>query len=113
MYRVVKNLPVPTKADSAVRKDQIIRFTGPQAKSRCPHELRLITFYDAEQKREFQFLTNNFRLAATTIAAIYKDRWAVGVSREGHVFKSVKVRPRVRDSALVAWEAPWRETNTV
>ena len=42
-----------------------------------PHELRLVSYYDEEQKREFQFLTNNFRLAAKTIAAIYKDRWAV------------------------------------
>ena len=50
---------------------------GSQAKSRCPHELRLVSFCDAEQQREFQFLTNKFRLAATTIAATYKDRWAV------------------------------------
>jgi putative transposase len=75
--------------------------------------LRLVTFYDAEQERRFEFLTNNFRLAANTIAAIYKDRWAIGVSSQGHVFKSVKVRPRLKDSDLVAWEAPWRETKTV
>ena len=91
MYRVVKNLPVPTKADSAVRKDQIIRFTGPQAKSRCSHELRLIAFYDAEQQREFQLLTNNFRLAATTIAAIYKDRWAVEL-----FFKALKQNLKIK-----------------
>jgi hypothetical protein len=35
------------------------------------------------------------------------------VSSQGHVFKSVKVRPRLKDSDLVAWEAPWRETKTV
>ena len=44
------------------------------------------------------------------VPSSYPPRWAMGVSRQGHVFKSVKVRPRVKDSALVAWEA---ETNTV
>lgn len=43
----------------------------------------------------------------------YGKRWGIGVSRQGHVFKSVQVRPRLKDSDLVAWEAPWRETKTV
>jgi uncharacterized protein YodC (DUF2158 family) len=56
---------------------------------------------------------NNFALPALTITDLYRCRWQVGVSRQGHVFKSVKVRPRLKDSDLVAWEAPWRETKTV
>lgn len=91
VYRVLKTLPLPGKAGAAVRKDQVIRFTGPQAKNRCPHELRLVTFYEAEQQREFQFLTNNFRLAATTIAAIYKDRWAVEL-----LFKALKQNLKIK-----------------
>jgi hypothetical protein len=43
----------------------------------------------------------------------YYQRWIAGVPSQGHVFKSVKVRPRLKDSDLVAWEAPWRETKTV
>ena len=31
-------------------------------------------------KRTFEFLSNNFHLAASTIAAIYKDRWKEGWS---------------------------------
>ena len=91
VYRVVKNRPVSQKNDGAVRKDQIIRFTGPQAKKNCPHELRLVSFYDAEQEREFQFLTNNFALAASTIAAIYKDRWAVEL-----FFKALKQNLKIK-----------------
>jgi hypothetical protein len=91
VYRVVKNLPVPGASNSNVRKDQVIRFRGPQAKTRCPHELRLVSFYDEEQKREFQFLTNNFRLAAKTIAAIYKDRWAVEL-----FFKALKQNLKIK-----------------
>lgn len=43
----------------------------------------------------------------------YARRWEIGVSREGHTFQSVEVRPRLKDSGLVAWEAPWRESKTV
>ncbi len=77
VYRVVRHLPVPRASNSNVRNDQVIRFTGPQAKEKCPHELRLVSFYDDEQQREFRFLKNHFKLSAATIAAIYKNRWAV------------------------------------
>jgi hypothetical protein len=37
----------------------------------------------------------------------------MGVSSQGHINQSVKVRPRLEDSSLVAWEAPWSESKTV
>ena len=91
VYRVVKNLPVPDrKSDSGV-KDQVIRFTGQSTKLRCPHDLRLVSFYDAEHERTFEFLSNNFALAASTIAAIYKDRWAVEL-----FFKALKQNLKIK-----------------
>ena len=36
----------------------------------------------------------------------------MAVSSEGHILQSVEVRPRLKDSGLVAWEAPWRESKT-
>ena len=45
--------------------------------------------------------------------AWYAGRWGIGVSSEGHSVQSVEVRPRLKDSGLVAWEAPWRENKTV
>src|SRR5207302_7819972 len=44
---------------------------------------------------------------------VYCAGWFVGVSRQGHINQSVKVRPRRIDSSLVAGEAPWSESNTV
>jgi hypothetical protein len=35
------------------------------------------------------------------------------VSSHGHINQSVKVRPRLKDSGLVAWEVPWSESKTV
>ncbi|HEX3471848.1 MAG TPA: IS1380 family transposase [Silvibacterium sp.] len=43
----------------------------------------------------------------------YCARGEMGVSSQGHINQSVKVRPRPIDSSLVAGEAPWRESKTV
>jgi hypothetical protein len=91
VYRAVKNLPVPQTRSGGVIKDQLIRFTGLGAKAKCAHELRLVTFHDAEQDRSFEFLTNNFKLASSTIAAIYKDRWAVEL-----FFKALKQNLKIK-----------------
>jgi hypothetical protein len=49
---------------------------------------------------------------ATGLAALYHDRWEIGVSSQGHIVQSVRDRPRRTDSSLVAGEAPWRESKT-
>ena len=51
-------------------------------------------------------------LGTEMVMALYRLRWQVGVSEEGHIVQSVKVRPGPRDSSPVAWEAPWRESKT-
>ena len=43
----------------------------------------------------------------------YLCRWEIGVSSQGHIIQSVEVRPGLRDSGPVAWEAPWRESKAV
>jgi len=91
VYRELRNLAVPESKSARVLKDQIIRFTGRGARGKCPHELRLVTFYDEEQQRQFEFLTNHFGLAANTIAAVYKDRWAVEL-----FFKALKQNLKIK-----------------
>jgi IS4 transposase len=46
-------------------------------KTKYSKELRLIRYYDEEREKTLTFLTNNFKLAATTIAQIYKSRWQI------------------------------------
>jgi len=60
-----------------VLADETIELTGPQTQEKYPDPLRLVTFYDDEEKKTYRFVTNNFALAASTIAAIYKARWKV------------------------------------
>ena len=47
--------------------------------------LRKIEYIDRQSGKHFMFLSNNFRLSASTIAAIYKDRWKVEL-----FFKAIK-----------------------
>ena len=55
--------------------DQTIRL---QTQER-PLALRRIAYRDAATGRRYVFLTNHFRLAAKTIADIYKERWQIEI----------------------------------
>ncbi len=68
---------------------------------------------EAGNKNWALFLTTDVRLSMSKMLEIYALRWGIGVSGEGHINQSVKVRPRSKDSGLVAWEAPWRESKAV
>ena len=60
-----------------VLRDEIIWYTGFQSVKKYPGELRLIEFRDEESGKNYQFITNNFRIAASSIADIYKQRWQI------------------------------------
>ena len=53
---------------------QTIELTGARAKH-GPIRLRRIGYKDADTGIHYTLLTNNFKLAARTIADIYKARW--------------------------------------
>jgi len=74
-YEVIKSHAVNAK--KSVISDETIKFTGPQISKKCPIKLRLVTYLDKLTNKKYQFLTNNFKLAAKTIADIYKSRWQV------------------------------------
>lgn len=71
--------------NSGVTSDQIIELTSAHAKKRGAPLLRRVGYRDSETGKFYEFITNNFELAASTIAAIYKDRWQVEL-----FFKAIK-----------------------
>jgi hypothetical protein len=87
-FEVVENLRVPT--DSNILKDQIIFFYN-QAVPDREHFFRIVEIWDEEKQRSFTFLTNNFKFAASTIAAVYKDRWQVEL-----FFKAIKQNLKIK-----------------
>jgi hypothetical protein len=76
---------------TGLRSDQTIVLAGPKSSRLYPDPLRRIAFYDAENRRRFMFLTNNFALPALTIARLYKCRWQVEL-----FFKWIKQHLRIK-----------------
>jgi len=95
LYEVVGEREVPQNRN--ILTDELIQLTGYGARDKCPHPLRRIEVYDPKTKEVHTFLTNHMDWGPTTIAAIYKDRWQIGVSRKGRITQPVEVRPRLKD----------------
>jgi transposase len=75
-YRVLDRADVRSR--SGVVEDARIELVSYHARwEGCTAPLRRIVYCDPASGEELVFLTNHFRLAATTIAAVYKDRWQI------------------------------------
>ena len=81
----------PVLANKGLTSDHTIEFTGVQTAKKCPVQLRRIGYRDSETGKHYVFLTNNFKLAAKTIADIYKARWQVEL-----FFKWVKQNLKIK-----------------
>ena len=81
----------PVDPATGVRSDQTVVLASLESASVYPDALRKVSYVDAETGKQFVFLTNNFALPATTIAAIYKQRWQVEL-----FFKWIKQHLRIK-----------------
>jgi hypothetical protein len=88
-YQVVETRPVV--AQSLIVADEIIRLTGEQAQRDCPALLRRIEVVVPESGELLTLLTNHLAFAATTVAAVYKDRWQIEL-----LFKALKQHLRIK-----------------
>jgi IS4 transposase len=88
-YGVVERRPVPEHG--AVRHDEIIFLYKAARTGHFDLFLRRIEVRDEEQQRSVVFLTNHRGLAASTIAAIYRQRWQIEL-----FFKALKQNLRIR-----------------
>lgn len=60
-----------------VLKDEKVAFILENAQKKYPDDLRRVTFFDEVHKVHYEFMTDECRLSAVNIAAIYKQRWQV------------------------------------
>jgi hypothetical protein len=71
--------------------DQTIRLTGFYSPEKCPHLLRRVEVWDPENERLIVLLTNHHNFAASTISAIYKERWRIEI-----FFKTLKQNLKIK-----------------
>jgi hypothetical protein len=88
-YRVVEEKLIPLTGN--VLQDQLIQFNGFYAQRDCPHILRRVVVWDAENECEIVFLTNHLKFGANTISAIYRDRWQIEI-----FFKALKQNLKIK-----------------
>lgn len=89
LYEGIERRAVPSRGN--VKRDETIQLAEGYGRKRCPSRLRQVTVWDAEHERELVFLTNIFHLAASTIGAIYKDRWQIEL-----FFKALKQNLKIK-----------------
>ncbi len=75
VFEVVEERQLPH--NRGILADQLIQLTGVNARDKCPQLLRRVEAVHPESGEILVFLTNQLKLGASTIAAIYKDRWQI------------------------------------
>ena len=71
--------------------DETVEILGAAARRAQLPKLRRVTYIDRASAKRYEFLTNNFRLAARTIADLYKERWQIEL-----FYKWLKQNLRIR-----------------
>jgi hypothetical protein len=71
--------------------DETIQLTGAGAAQKCPHRLRRVGAVRPETGEILVFLTNHHQLGASTVAAIYKQRWQIEL-----FFKALKQNLKIK-----------------
>jgi hypothetical protein len=89
LYTVVADRPVPK--NRSVLKDQIIFLSGSGAWEKCPYALRRVEVWDAQKQEVLVFLTNHYDFGASTISALYKERWQIEL-----FFKALKQNLKIK-----------------
>src|SRR6184192_2127864 len=89
VYEVKEEWEVPK--NSNVLSDQIIYFPRLRREGEEPVLFRRVEIWDEKKQEPIVFLTNLLEFGATTIAAIYKDRWQVEL-----FFKALKQTLKVK-----------------
>ena len=88
-YRVIEERAVPQNRN--ILSDQLIELEGYYSHKHYPGPLRRLEVWDAENEQIIVLLTNHLDFGATTIAAIYKDRWQIEI-----FFKTIKQNLKIK-----------------
>ncbi len=91
LYEPIQELDLPKHAVQNILIDEIIELKGAKTSLKYPKRLRRIAIWNEEHEFTLQVLTNNMQLAASTIAALYKERWQIEI-----FFRNLKQLLRIK-----------------
>ena len=89
LYEVVEARPLPK--NRPILADEIIRLISKKAQEDCPDLLRRVVIWDEENERKIVLLSNHLGFGATTLSAIYRERWKIEL-----FFKAVKQNLKIK-----------------
>ena len=89
VYEVIEEVAVPQNRN--VLRDQIICFPRLAREGEEPVLFRRVEIWSEEKQESIVFLSNLLQFGATTIAAIFKDRWQVEL-----FFKALKQNLKIK-----------------
>jgi hypothetical protein len=75
--RFSRQRSLPVDFPAGLRSDQIGKPTLVRAREDFPGLLRKVRYFDAENNRDFVFLTNHLEVEALSVAMIYRLRWRI------------------------------------
>jgi hypothetical protein len=88
-FQVLEEKPIPRRR--SILRDQVIELAGFYSQRKYPGPLRRLEVWDEENEKVIVLLTNHLTFGATTVAAIYKDRWQIEI-----FFKTIKQNLRIK-----------------
>jgi len=88
-HEVVEQRRVPQNRN--IRADQVVRLCATTKTGAYPTLYRRIVLWVEDKQEEMAFFTNHLTWGATTVTAVYKDRWQIE-----SFFKSLKQLLRVK-----------------
>ena len=79
VFKIIEKKAVNEKDKQAgVIEDNIIELGNPRtAKLNAIQKVRMVIFFDKENQKLYEFITDNFKFTALTIADLYKKRWQI------------------------------------
>ena len=81
----------PVDKSTGIRCDQTITLACAKSAKEYPEPMRRIKYFDPQKGKSYVYLSNNFELAPTVIADLYKSRWQIEL-----FFKWIKQHLRIK-----------------